>query len=108
MSEQEIQRQILDALALMPGVFAWRQNTGVASVRGFRVRYGKNGSGDISGILSGGRRLELEVKSKTGVVSDEQREFGARINAMGGLWAVVRSLDEALAVVREALEKVSS
>ena len=104
MSEQELQRAILDRLSVMPGVWCWRQNTGVARMAGGRVRFGLVGSGDISGGLQGGRRLELEVKTEKGQPSEEQVKFGAKVNAMGGLWAVVRSVSEAVAIVQEALK----
>jgi len=104
MSEQTLVRAILDRLAAMPEVYAWRQNTGVAKAHGHRIRFGLNGSGDISGILRGGRRLELEVKLPGGKygVTEEQEAFGARVLAMGGLWCVVRSVEEAVTVVEEA------
>lgn len=109
MSEQELTRGILDALAHLPGVEAWRNNTGVAKAHGHRIRFGKVGSGDIMGILADGRHFELEVKVPGGKwkVTPEQEAHGARVRALGGLWAAVKSVDEALAVVREALKEAA-
>lgn len=106
MSEQELMRAILDRLAMMPGVWCWRTNTGVAKAHGHRIRFGKVGSGDISGILRGGRHFELEVKLPGGKwkTTEEQQAHGARVLEMGGLWAVVRSVDEAVAAVESAMQ----
>ena len=103
MSESDLLRSIMERLALIPGLLAWRQNTGVAKAHGFRIRFGLVGSGDITGVLPGGRRLEIEVKTPTGRVSPEQIAFGERINKAGGLWFVARSADEAVIRIQEAL-----
>ncbi len=106
MSEQELTRAILDRLALMPGVWCWRNNTGVGKANGFRIRFGKVGSGDITGVLAGGRHFELEVKLPGGKwkTTEEQEAHGARVLEMGGLWAVVRSVDDAVAAVEGAMK----
>jgi hypothetical protein len=102
-SEQVIQREILDRLVLMPGVYAWRQNCGSFKIGTRFIRFGMQGSADISGVIRGGRRLEIEVKTKTGRLSEAQELFGARINELGGLWFVARTADEAIQRVQEAL-----
>ena len=102
-TEQEIQKQILDELGKRPDVYVWRQNTGVAKAHGHRVRFGHVGSGDISGLVKGGRRLEIEVKTPTGIVSDAQLKFGQRVNELGGIWFVARSFDEAMRKLKEAM-----
>lgn len=56
------------------------------------MSFGYPGSSDILGILSGGRFLAVECKSATGVQSDKQKEFQARIEANGGLYLLVRSV----------------
>ena len=100
MSEQELTRAILDALKAR-GIWCWRTNTGVAKMPGGRVRFGIVGGGDITGVLPGGRHFELEVKLPDGKwkVTPEQEAHGARIRALGGGWAVVRSVEEAIAAV---------
>jgi len=103
MSEREIQNEILERLLLIPGIFAWRANVGAIKRYGRFVRFGYVGQGDISGVLPNGRRLEIEVKTKDGVLSEEQIKFGQRINEAGGLWILARSADEAIARVKEAL-----
>jgi hypothetical protein len=58
------------------------------------VRFGVPGQADISGILVGGRRLEIEVKGPTGRMSDQQRKFRAMIECFGGLYILARSVDD--------------
>lgn len=58
------------------------------------ARYGLKNGGDLTGQLIGGRRFEGECKSDTGVVHDEQQAFGDAVNGAGGLWIVIRSLDD--------------
>jgi hypothetical protein len=68
------------------------------------VRFGLPGQADISGLLRGGRRLEVECKSTRGVQSPEQRAFQARVEALGGLYLVARDVETTLAAVRRANE----
>lgn len=104
MREQQIQQAILAALGARKDLRIWRANTGVAyGDDGRQVRFGAPGQADISGILRGGRRLELEVKAPGGQPTQQQANFGAMVLAMGGVWAVVRSVEEAIAVVEGAL-----
>lgn len=46
-------------------------------------------------VLARGRVLFLELKSPTGSLSDDQKEFRRRVWAQGLPWALVRSLDDA-------------
>ena len=72
----------------------WEHPTG-AAFRGKRmIHFGLVGSADISGILKGGRRLEIEVKTGSGRQTLEQKAFGEMITAMGGLHIVARDLNE--------------
>lgn len=58
------------------------------------MRFGVKGAADITGMLRGGRRLEVECKSDTGRLEDEQLQFLDAINGGGGLGIVARSVDE--------------
>lgn len=105
MVEAVLQRLLLARLNAIDGVWCWRANTGAAmSSAGHRVHFGVPGQADISGILRGGRRLEVEVKSDRGRQSPEQREFQHRIEALGGLYLLAYELEPTLAAVRAALE----
>lgn len=58
------------------------------------ARYGVKDGGDITGMLKGGRRLEVETKSDKGKPSDEQQAFGDAVNGGGGLWICAHSVDD--------------
>jgi hypothetical protein len=57
------------------------------------------GQPDISAILPGGKFLGLEVKSKLGKLSEHQKLFLKRINDAGAIGAVVRSVDDVIALL---------
>ena len=61
------------------------------------------GSADLIGCcVPSGRFLGLEVKTATGRLSEDQRRWLAVWAKRGALVGVVRSVDEALALVRSA------
>ena len=108
MSETQIVRSILEALAVR-GIFAYRSNTGGSYLKGKGgraqfVRFGLPGAADITGILPDGRRLEIEVKTPKGKLTDRQIAFGERITENRGVWFVARSVDEALALLDAAIK----
>lgn len=102
--EKDIQRAILDYLALFPlKVFAWRANTGAMKVDRRFVRFNIQGAADITGVLVGGRRLEIEVKrpgwkpAMSGRRAEKempQRVFGECIKNLGGVYIVATSVDD--------------
>jgi hypothetical protein len=102
--ETQIQAAILHALRFRRrDLFAWRNNSGaLENARGRPVFFGKPGSADIIGVLEGGRFVGLEVKRPGGEPSTLQLEFAAEVRAKGGFYAVVTSVEEALAAVARA------
>lgn len=80
------------------GVFCWAQKNGGTydPVQGvFRRNTTMKGVPDILGVIpSDGRILAIELKSKTGRVSPEQRAFLDQIVKDGGVAGVARSIDE--------------
>ncbi|SFC44546.1 VRR-NUC domain-containing protein [Tropicimonas isoalkanivorans] len=52
-------------------------------------------------VISEGQVLFLEVKSKTGRLSERQAAFRDLVRAQGLAWAMVRSVDEALGALAE-------
>lgn len=67
----------------------------VASKLGLHMSFGVPGCADVSGLMSPtGRRLEIECKSETGRQSEAQRNFQAMIEAMGGLYLLVRRVED--------------
>ena len=75
----------------------WRGKTRQAILVGMGVH---PGFADLI-VLSGGRVLFLEVKSKTGRLSPAQVAFRDTVQAQGFAWALVRSVDDALAALAD-------
>jgi hypothetical protein len=105
MSEAEIQARIAIRLGKRRDVRLWRQNTGVGrTMDGKRVtRFGVEGGGDLSGIVLGGQRLEVEVKSARGRQSEQQQRFQQMIESFGVIYVLARSEDEAEQQLEQAL-----
>ncbi len=95
--ESDIQRAILTALAGRADLRIWRQNTGAARRKsGALVRFGVPGQADLSGILTDGRRLEIEVKTARGKQSDQQIAYQEMIREYGGVYILARSPEDAI------------
>lgn len=104
-SEKFIERRILVWLNRQPDTFAWKVNTtGIFDPRSGQMRKSHsefviNGVSDILGIMRG-RMIAFEVKNASGRPRPEQLVFIARIQKLGGVAAIVRSVED----VRQALE----
>ena len=94
--ETELQRDITDALTAH-GCLVYRLNSG-----GYRARVQlcPPGTPDLIAISPGGSVMWLEVKLPDGRVSDTQHEHHATLRGHGQLVAVVRSVEQALDVVK--------
>lgn len=96
MSETDLVSSVLDALALDPTVYAWRNNTGAYRRGKNFIRYGKKGSADIFVIVKhSGRFVALEAKVDNNQPEPEQREFAANVRRVGGYYGVVRDVNDA-------------
>jgi hypothetical protein len=102
--ESDLLQRVLLALGSRPDCRLWRNNTGKLPDPRFGrwVSFGLKGSADILGILRGGRFLAIETKTATGL-RPEQRAFRDMVTAMGGLYVVARSVDDAVGAVEAAL-----
>ena len=98
--EKRLQNEILRRFGTSPRLRLWRANSGVARIGTRVVRFGVPGQADLTGILAGGRRLEIEVKSPTGRQSADQKNYQAMITQMGGLYVLARCVGD----VEAALE----
>lgn len=78
----------------------WPSPTGAAYRNNRLIRYGLKGSADITGILIGGRRLEIEVKTGNAVQAENQIRFAKMIQKYGGYYHVARSVEDAVAFVK--------
>lgn len=95
-NEKDTENLILDYLN-KNNIFAFKVNTvGVwdADKKIYRKtgKFTLKGTSDIIGILPGGRMLAIEVKSPKGVVSVSQQAFLKKVNSMGGLGFIARSV----------------
>ena len=102
-SEADVLAAALQFLAAY-GIPAWRNNTGAfVNVRGRLVRFGKEGSSDITGIdPRTGRRIEIECKAPGKKLREGQRQFLDMVNRNGGIGLCVHSSEELEAGLKEA------
>ena len=95
-------------------VLVWRCNTGAARVPGKRgrarvLRFGLPGQADISGLACtprrAGTRLEIECKAPelgpraAGRMSPAQKLFELDVRKFGGIYLIVHSATECLALL---------
>ncbi|QDP67625.1 MAG: putative nuclease [Prokaryotic dsDNA virus sp.] len=101
MAESKIQTKIIKHLQSR-GVYCWRNNNAAIwdpklnnGRGGYRFSsQGKRGVADILGVLPGGQHLEIEVKSAVGVQSPEQKIHQKRVEDLGGMYIVARSVKD--------------
>ena len=79
-------------------------NQGLRSLRtGARMKAEgmMSGVADLCILMHGGRTGWLELKTPIGRQTDTQRGFQARLERLGHIYAVARTLDEAVATLKE-------
>ena len=96
--EQQIQQEILLELTrrFHGSLRIWRANTGKAMIANRMITFGVPGQADISGVMRGGYRLEIEVKKAGGRLGSRQKRFRDMIQEMGGIYIVAYSVEEAI------------
>lgn len=105
MSER-LEIHIQDAVRLVLGADSacvfWRNNVGVAeTVRGQKIRFGLfPGSADLIGLFRG-RFVGVELKKRDGRQSPEQKKWQGVVESKGGIYAIVRSEDDARALLAD-------
>ncbi len=97
MTERQIQTDILMYLAGRKDIASWRSNTGAAIWHGAKasgmVRFGIKGQADITGLIRPtGRFLAIEVKTKTGRQTKDQKRYQAMVTKYGGVYILARSV----------------
>ena len=109
MKEKQIQNQILRTFGTRPDVRLWRANAGTASFGppGSRrtVAFGLRGQADLTGILPGGIRLEIEVKGPNGRQSREQKFYQQMIERFGGVYVLAWSVEDVQRAIGDYLSK---
>lgn len=98
-------KELIVALSQTGVCRVWPQATGAAFRGEAFIRYGILGGGDISGVIVGGQRLEVECKTGKGVLRKSQIAFGNMITKMGGLYIVARQIEPVVARVKEAAQR---
>ena len=91
MKESYIVKAVLKHLKSVPGCFCWKEHGGM---------YGTAGIPDIIACI-GGRFFAFEVKTERGKPTELQEAILRKINAVGGIAAVVRSVADVKAVLEE-------
>jgi hypothetical protein len=103
-SEATVLNETLLALGQHCGHYLhiWRQNTGaMRAANGRLVRFGMPGMADLSGILQGGQRVEIECKTRMGRLTPQQAKWARMIVRRGGLYLRVCDPMEAVRQVEE-------
>jgi len=103
MKELVIQRAVLDYLELYSrthNIYYFRSGAGnVQTMQGRRFKTGKKGCPDITALVDS-KFLGLEIKTKTGRQSPNQKIAQAEIEAAGGEYYLVRSLGDIKAILK--------
>lgn len=101
MTEQQLQQAIWAGFASWAEVRVWRINAGGRpGENGGWFKGAPAGHPDLTGFLApNGRWFGLEVKVPGGKQSEQQQRFEGAAKGRGALYAVVRSVEEAQAVV---------
>lgn len=111
-SEDEFMRHLIVALSASGIGRVYRQNAGAIKTtdettgKEYFVTLAPAGAADISGILRGGRRIEVECKKgRTDKQRKAQKEWQAMIESWGGVYVVVHGgmgIDGAMSAIRAA------
>jgi penicillin-binding protein-related factor A (putative recombinase) len=105
-TEKDIERAILDFLAIVPHGKFWKNNTvgifdpSTQSWRKLTGRHHARGAADILGVVQG-RFVAIEVKKGRNRTSKEQDKFLDDILAAGGIAFVARSIPEVIENLRK-------
>lgn len=101
-AETKLAADIRDAINSLTSAKVWREQSGQVRVRRGYMHLAPAGTPDIVGYLPGGRFIGIEVKRPKGKERPEQLAFLTRAQQLGCCVGVVRSVEEALKLVREA------
>lgn len=103
MTETQIMDAVFFALGSTGEILLHRNNCGMAWMRnGVPVKFGVGnpGGSDFVGVFKG-RALYLEIKTPDGRQSPEQRRFQECVERHGAIYAIVRSEDDARALLAD-------
>lgn len=83
----------------------WKQQTGATMIGQRFIRFGIKGAADITGILPGGVRLEIEIKTGLARQSPHQKEYQLMIESFGGIYLVARDGEKLVEDLRTICEE---
>lgn len=92
-SEKSLQNEIINFLNEHTSGMFWQNDSIGLKGRKRQNRYRPNGVADILGVIDG-QSIAIEVKSPKGKVLKSQIEFSQRFRRSGGLYYVVRSMED--------------
>lgn len=104
-AHQKLVNEILLKVGSRPDVRLWTRVVGVgrALKTAQVIAYGVPGETDIDGILLGGRRIGIEVKTGRGQLSEKQIRWRDMLIKFGALYVEARSVDDVLTAIEAAL-----
>lgn len=86
------------------GLLFWRSNSGSLFLHGRHINLGPLGCADISVVVPPlGRFVGIEVKSEKGKVRKDQVTYAQGLTHQGGLYFIVRSVQDAKDAIAQAL-----
>ena len=99
MLEKEIENLILDYLSYRPGYYWKNQSVGIYDPTKRKFRKSNNrhhvlGVADILGVKNDGQFVAIEVKTKKGRLSENQKAYLQKVADNGGLSFVARSIED--------------
>lgn len=98
LSEHDIQSLILIYVTALPHSFGFRMNTGTSNYGGRFTKYGIKGQPDIF-LIYRGLFIGIECKSKSGVLSTDQKQWRDNCLRGGGVYVVARSVGDVRKVI---------
>jgi hypothetical protein len=103
-TEQDLTRTIIAAVLMSRLAHVWRTHSGQVKVRGAWMHLAPQGTADVTGYMldGSGRVVGLEVKLPKEQPTREQLTWRDGVIAAGGVAEVVRSVSEAIDVLRAA------
>lgn len=108
-AHEKLVRDILLELSKLKIGRFWKNPRGVAMTRrGQIMTFGIPGQADISGILNGGFRAEIEVKTGSGNLKSDQINFKEMIETWGGFYFVARDLESTISSIYSFLSSKNS
>lgn len=102
MTENELQKQIIENLNNSNFCRVWRANAGKLRVGRRTVQLLPKGFPDVFGVrLTDGKFIAIEIKKPDGKLSDKQIEFRDWAISNRFVYGVAHSVDEAIKIVKE-------